>query len=115
MCTFERRSLFTTRPIVGRITSELLHSAAFCEVEIPAYCFMPDHLHYLAEGLTESADLERFTRRFRQRSGYTYRRKHDGYLCQDGYFDRHLRNEDATFDVVSYIVANPVRGGLCAT
>jgi hypothetical protein len=30
-----------------------------------------------------------------------------------GYFDRVLRDEEATLDVVSYIVLNPVKAGLC--
>jgi hypothetical protein len=34
-------------------------------------------------------------------------------LWQDGYFDRVLRDEDATLTVVSYIVLNPVKAGLC--
>ena len=86
-----------------------------CDVEILAYCFMPDHVHYLAEGLRENANLHNHARRFRQRTGYAFRRQQAGYLWQDGYFDRHLRNEDATFDVIRYIVANPVRAGLCSS
>ena len=35
-------------------------------------------------------------------------------LWQEGYFDRALRDQEATLDVVSYIVLNPVRAGLCA-
>jgi hypothetical protein len=34
-------------------------------------------------------------------------------LWQDGYFDRVLRHEEATLDVLRYIILNPVRGGLC--
>jgi len=74
---------------------------------------MPDHLHYLAEGLTEGAKVDRFASLFRQRSGYVHRKRRRARLWQEGYFDRHLRDDDATLDVVSYIVGNPVRAGLC--
>ena len=88
MCTLDRRRRFTTEPIVELVIGELLHSAAANAVGILAYCAMPDHLHYLAEGLTESADLNRFTRLFRQRSGYAFQRRCRERLWQDGYFDR---------------------------
>ena len=35
-------------------------------------------------------------------------------LWQDGYFDRLLRREEATCEVVGYIIGNPVRAGLCS-
>jgi hypothetical protein len=35
-------------------------------------------------------------------------------LWQEGFFDRSLREQDATFDVVSYILENPIRAGLSA-
>ena len=50
---------------------------------------------------------------FRQRSGFTHRQTHPDHLWQEGYDDRFLRAEEATLDVVGYVVANPIRGGLC--
>jgi hypothetical protein len=49
---------------------------------------------------------------FRQRSGYTFRTYHRVRLWQEGYYDRVLRKEEDTFEVVSYILGNPVRAGL---
>ena len=115
MCTSERRKLFTQSPVVDLLISELVCKAQSFDVEVSAYCFMPDHLHYLAEGLTDRADLMRFTRAFRQGSGYQLRRTGHERPWQEGYFDRHLRDEEATIDVVSYIVATPVRAGLCTS
>jgi REP-associated tyrosine transposase len=75
---------------------------------------MEDHLHALVAGSDEHSDLKRFTYAFRQKSGYDYRRQRGHRLWQEGYFDRVLREQDATFDVVSYTVANPVRAGISA-
>ena len=113
MCTFERRRSFTTASIVEPLRDQLLRTADAKRVEIIAYCFMPDHLHVLVAGLAPDADANRFLRVFRQRSSYEHARAHGRRLWQEGYFDRHLRTEEATFDVVSYIVNNPVRARLC--
>ena len=75
---------------------------------------MPDHLHALVEGSREDADTARFVMRFRQVSGYGYRQRCGARLWQDGYYDHVLRKEDATLEIARYIVANPVRAGLCA-
>jgi hypothetical protein len=50
---------------------------------------------------------------FRQRSGRSFRRQFDRYLWQEGFFDRFVRREKATPTVVAYIIANPLRAGLC--
>jgi REP-associated tyrosine transposase len=113
MCTFDRLLHFTSSSAVDIALRELLRTAAACGVEVGAYCFMPDHFHALAAGESEQANLRRFFDKFRQRSGYYHRQLAGQRLWQEGYFDRSLRKEEDTFDVVSYILANPVRAGLC--
>jgi putative transposase len=114
MCTFERYEYFVDRDIVNAVHAELLRSAAARACEITAYCYMPDHLHLLTTGTSHSTNALHLTTAFRQRSGFWFKSQYDQRLWQDGYFDRILRDEDATADVVSFIVANPVRAGLCA-
>jgi putative transposase len=113
MCTFQRRNYFTSFSIVEVIRAQILRTAAANDVEIIAYCFMPDHVHGLVAGCTEQADVRKFVTRFRQQSGLTARQTRGGRLWQEGFFDRVLRDDESTFDVVSYILANPVRAGLC--
>ena len=74
-----------------------------------AYCFMWDHLHMLVGGASETADLKKFAKLVKQRSGWRFARGGDGRLWQPGYYERMLRGEDATADVVKYIIQNPVR------
>ncbi len=74
---------------------------------------MPDHLHVLMEAEDEQADLRRAVAMFKQRSAYAYRTVHRSRLWQEGYFDRVLRDDEQTLDVVAYIVGNPVRAHLC--
>lgn len=73
---------------------------------------MEDHLHALVAGCAERADIKKVCAVFRQTSGYHYRRLNGARLWQDGFFDRVLRSEEATFDVVSYVLSNPIRAGL---
>ena len=74
---------------------------------------MPDHLHTLIEGRRADADLAEFVTKFRQKAGYKYRQRYRVRLWQEGYVDRVLRDDEASPSVIRYIIANPVRAGLC--
>ena len=80
--------------------------------QVIAYCFMPDHLHLLCEGLAVDSSLTAFVHDAKLRSGYTAIRRTGHRLWQEGFYDHVLRDEDAAVSVVRYIVANPVRAGL---
>ena len=113
MCTFRRAACFINDTTIDTVRSELLRTAESYRVEVIAYCFMPDHLHLLVEGISADSDLLKWTKMFRQRSGHSYRElKHDR-LWQEGYVDTFLRAEEASLAVARYVVGNPVRAGLC--
>ena len=63
----------------------------------------------LVAGESETSDLRKFAKLVKQRSGWRFARRDKGRLWQPGYYDRVLRDEDATAAVVKYIIANPVR------
>jgi REP element-mobilizing transposase RayT len=113
MCTLDRRRTFEDHVVAEAARRELLRTATTYRVEVMAYVFMPDHLHAVLNGLAADSDLLRFMDMFRQRTGYAYPQKSSGRLWQEGYDDRFLRAEESTLDVVAYVVANPIRAGLC--
>ena len=115
MCTFERYPYFLEDAHVRVVREQLLLNTGPADMELTAYCFMHDHLHALVEGKSERADARKWIDGFRRRSGFHYRRLFRARLWQEGYFDRVLRREESTVAVVAYVLANPVRGGLCAT
>jgi len=82
--------------------------------DILAYCAMPDHLHVLVRGRTATSDARRFIKLAKQLTEFAHRRRWRGRLWQASAWDRVLRNEDDTWDVIRYILANPVRAGLVA-
>lgn len=63
---------------------------------------MPDHLHFLVEGLSDSAN-----------SAALWALRPKG-LWQDGYYERILRRDEDSVAVCHYILDNPVRAGLVA-
>lgn len=111
-CTDRRRPIFSGAETVDIVRVQILRAAQETSFAILAYCFMPDHVHLLASGLDEGADVERFARLSKQRSGYEYARRLGAALWQPSYFDHLLRSEDDTWSVIRYIVENPVRARL---
>jgi len=102
-------------PVRGRdhqLLEQLRQTCSLCEFALTAYCFMHDHLHVLATGQSERADLRDFVKRFKQATGFAYRKAHRQTLWQPGYHERILRDDEATGAVVRYILANPIRAGL---
>ena len=84
-------------------------------MEVLAYCVMPDHVHILLEGASETADLRDAVARWKQRTGYDWRIRYGTRLWQPGYHDRVLREGDDTRAVVRYVLQDPVRAGLVRT
>jgi putative transposase len=111
-CTAFRRPLLSTDTVAISVTKQLLHDAALFEFEVLAYCLMPDHLHALVEAVSEQSDFSAFVRRFKQMTGFAYRRDVGLPLWQPGYHERILRNDEASEAVVRYILENPIRAGL---
>ena len=82
---------------------------------IHAYCVMPDHLHFLAEGKSEKSNLLHFVWGFKHHTAKAYERKTRERLWQRKFYDHILRRGDSIDSVAWYIWMNPVRQGICAT
>ena len=111
-CTAGRHKAFTNPSTVACVREQILSAAHTQGVAILAYVFMPDHLHLLVEGKREDADLKSFVHLAKQKSGFAYTRSYRHRLWQPSYYDRILREEEDTWDVIRYIVMNPVRANL---
>ena len=112
-CTAGRNRWFTRQDDVQLVLDQILRSASALDIEVIAYCFMPDHVHLLVEGLSAVADACRFVHQAKQRTGYAFGLKHPGKkLWQPSYYDRILRDEESTLPVIRYILENPVRAQL---
>jgi len=113
ICVEERRPAFALAECVIRTRCELLRTLVDYRFAAIAYCFMPDHFHALLDATTPGGDFRRCVNMFKQRSAFAHKVAAGEKLWQDGYYDRILRDEEATLGVAAYILNNPVRAGLC--
>jgi putative transposase len=112
ICTDHRRPVFVCAPVVLPVLAQFRRSTARFGFAVLAYCFMPDHVHFLYEAMREDADLLSCISDAKQRSGYAFRRSNGNRLWQVGFYDHVLRDDDRVPVVIRYIVENPVRAGL---
>jgi REP element-mobilizing transposase RayT len=112
--THSRRRCFVTDDAVATARTQIERAAAEEDIALLAYCYMPDHVHFLAEGKAENSDCLRFIRRGKQFSGYHYKAKFSHRLWQRYGYEHTLRSEEAAISVARYILENPVRAGLVA-
>jgi len=79
---------------------------------VPLYCFMPDHIHLILQGMDGSADTWAAMTAFKQRSGFWFARHRLRMRWQKDFYDHVLRSEKEVRDALAYIAANPLRAGL---
>jgi REP-associated tyrosine transposase len=77
-----------------------------------AYCFLPDHVHFLSEGVQATSDLIHFVNCRKLKSSRFYARKFGRPLWQKGYYEHILRGHDRLKCVGWYIGMNPGRRGI---
>jgi putative transposase len=112
-CTHLRRPLFIDPVVTAETLAQFRIAAKRHDFAILAYCLMPDHVHLLAQGLSDDSSMTRFVRIAKQLSGFRYSGRKGGEpLWQDGYFERVLRTDENVRSMARYIVENPVRAGL---
>jgi putative transposase len=117
MCTDRKMKLFENDEQVKSTLEILANESLKYSFKVWAYCFMPDHLHLLLEGDKTDADMKSFVKVFKQKTGYLYNKEstmtgNGGKMWQSGYYDHVLRNDEDTYEVLKYILNNPVRKGL---
>ncbi|MEN6423127.1 MAG: transposase [Smithella sp.] len=116
ICTDRRKNIFEENNALAQEMVEILAaSGGMHGFTIWAYCFMPDHLHFLAEGRKEDSDLKKFIKDYKQKTGYRFAKQgstNGNKLWQPGFYEHVLREMEATDDVLRYILNNPVRRGL---
>ena len=114
ICTFHRTNALRKDPVVEGVLMQLRQRAIDHQFAIHAYCFMPNDVHLLLEGLSDSSDLHRFVRDWKRRTTFDYRSTTGEELWQRGHFDHVLRPDEDTDLVMRYVLGIPVRAGLVA-
>jgi REP element-mobilizing transposase RayT len=76
---------------------------------------MPDHLHVVITGLESTSDIYGAMRVFKQYSGFWLAKNQSVVRWQEDFYDHILREEDDLAKLITYILNNPVRAGICDT
>ncbi len=111
ICCCDKNNYFTCKSTVLSILDSLNSISSEMDFFILAYCFMPNHLHILTTG-GEDANLINFIKKFKQVSGYNFKKITEEKLWQKSYHDHVVRKEEDLNSIAEYIFNNPVRKGL---
>jgi putative transposase len=110
--TAQRRPFFEDRKTGQWLLTQLLEISAHFDFTQHAYCVMPDHLHFLSEGRSDTSNLLKFVSVFKQRTAYEFTTVTCTRLWQKRYYDHVLRPNDRIEGPACYIWSNPVRKNL---
>jgi len=98
----------------SRIRELLVHTLGRYRLMCPAYCLMPDHMHLIVMGVSETSDQLKATL-FLRRHLNALLKPHHVQLQKQAYdhiLREHEREQGAFEKVAWYILENPVRAGL---
>jgi len=113
VCCHQRTPYFTDSSFAHFVLNHLARLSAKHCFSLPAFCLMPDHLHFLAKGESPDSNLLAFVTAFKQRTTVAHKNRAEGTLWQAKFYDHILRKPQDLEAVALYIWANPVRRGLC--
>ena len=114
LCCLDRRPVFVDCKRCVWLLEKFRAESASRSFAIHAYCIMPDHFHFLAEGMDASSDLLMFVKGLKIKTGRQYQAENSQALWQKKFFDHILRSHESPEAVAWYIWSNPVRRGLSA-
>lgn len=95
----------------GIVAGALRSALTSVPLGVLVWCVMPDHVDAVVVP-EDGGNVVDWVRRFKGRVATDARRQGVRNLWQRNFHDHVLRVEEAIADVVSYVLANPVRAGL---
>ena len=91
------------------VVMELLRTTSRFDVEVVAYCVMPDHFVSLFAGRIQNADQRGALRRWKQVSGSAHRERTGRTLWQPRCAEWLINDVPNLWEVAAYLVLEPVR------
>ena len=106
------------KPKIAELVIESLRYRDNEHYDLLCYSMMPNHVHILIKPLkkTDSKPYSLATI-IKNHKSYTALNANkifdrEGQFWQEGYYDHYIRNESEFYNVIRYILDNPVRAGL---
>jgi len=103
---------------LAKIVTGAFHFYAGKKYDLHAYCVMSNHVHLLLRAIQDGQDsfhsIAEIVRSLKSYTAHEINKvlKKKGRLWDDFYFDRIIRDERNYYNVVNYILMNPVAAGL---
>jgi REP element-mobilizing transposase RayT len=83
------------------------------DLDIYAYCLMPDHLHLLVSLKDDKRNILDIVKHFKSKVSFELKGRYTAkQLWQDRFYDHVLRKDEDIYKQARYILENPVRKGL---
>jgi putative transposase len=113
IATYYRSRWFDDADVAATGLACLREAAQRYDARVYAYCFMPDHVHLLAQ-TPPGTNFASFVDRFKQTSGIALRGclETRSSIWQPRFFDHGLRSDEGLQATADYILNNPVRAGI---
>ncbi|MBU0474470.1 MAG: transposase [Bacteroidetes bacterium] len=105
---------YLTIPSIAEIVKATLEFPNNKEYKLICYCIMPNHVHVVFELLDGNKGISKImqsVKRISAREANIVLRR-SGQFWQDESFDRLVRDERELFNIVKYVLMNPVKAGL---
>jgi putative transposase len=115
ICTYQRLPLLSSTDLVESLLKQFRQCAEAHDVANHAYSFMPDHVHFVAEGRSRESAACELVRVWKSQTAFHFKQATKCRLWQRGYYDRVLRDVDEMAAFTLYVIDNPIRAGLPAT
>ncbi|MBT8373813.1 MAG: transposase [Deltaproteobacteria bacterium] len=74
ICTHNKKPYFRKPLVVNPCIESLIAKAKTFNFNVVVYCFMPDHVHFLAKGMKSYSNLKKFVSSYKQSTGYVFGR-----------------------------------------
>ena len=115
LCIQNKKPLFLDPAVVHDFVKIMITTLEKSNCIVPAYCFMPDHLHIILAGKAVDADLWNTMVSYKQKTGYWLSRNIPAIRWQKDFYDHIIRSEKTIATQVRYILDNPVRKGIASS
>ena len=112
LCANERRKILANAVLVESLVPVLRTTCESHSFNVNAYCFMPDHLHLVVMGESDSASLPRFMQAFKSLAARETATLGIAKPWQKGFYDHVLGDGESIDATALYAFLNPVRAGL---
>ncbi len=108
-CVADNQPLFQDEGVACKFIEILRMAVEKNDCNVLIYCFMPDHVHLILQGISPLSDVWKSIVDFKQRSGFWLGTNRPNFRWQKGFYDHVIRQSDDLGAQIRYVASNPVR------